>query len=66
MNALADNHPWQLTFSYGRALQAAPLKAWAGQSANGESARQAFHRRAELNGAARYGRYDAAMEQSVA
>ncbi|MFP6745249.1 MAG: class I fructose-bisphosphate aldolase [Alphaproteobacteria bacterium] len=66
MNAMADNHPWQLTFSYGRALQAAPLKAWAGQAANGESARQAFHRRAELNGAARYGRYDAAMEQSVA
>jgi fructose-bisphosphate aldolase class I len=66
INALSDNHPWQLTFSYGRALQAAPLKAWAGSAANGDAARQAFHHRAELNGAARYGRYDAAMEQSVA
>jgi fructose-bisphosphate aldolase class I len=66
MNALSDNHPWQLTFSYGRALQASPLKAWGGSAANGDAARQAFHHRAELNGAARYGRYDAAMEKSVA
>jgi fructose-bisphosphate aldolase, class I len=58
--------PWQLSFSYGRALQAPALKAWKGQAANGPAAQQAFHRRAELNGAARYGRYSEEMETAGA
>jgi fructose-bisphosphate aldolase, class I len=50
-------HPWELSFSYGRALQAPALKAWAGETANAESAQQAYYRRAKFNGAARTGSY---------
>jgi fructose-bisphosphate aldolase class I len=56
MNALGP-HPWELSFSYGRALQAPALKAWVGDSANVEAAQQAFYRRAKFNGAARTGTY---------
>ena len=66
MNALSDSPPWQLSFSYGRALQAPPLKAWAGKAENADAARQALHHRARLNGEARYGRYTAAMEKDAA
>src|ERR671915_179905 len=44
MNALGE-HPWQLSFSYGRALQAPALKAWRGDPANVEAAQKAFYRR---------------------
>ena len=54
--------PWELSFSYGRALQAPALKAWKGQAANGPAAQQAFWHRARLNGAARTGSYTEAME----
>ena len=50
-------HPWQLSFSYGRALQAPALKAWQGDPANVEAAQQAYYRRAKFNGAARTGSY---------
>jgi fructose-bisphosphate aldolase, class I len=50
-------HPWELSFSYGRALQAPALKAWQGDEANAEAAQQAFYRRAKFNGAARSGSY---------
>jgi fructose-bisphosphate aldolase, class I len=50
-------HPWELSFSYGRALQAPALKAWEGDSANVEAAQQAYYRRAKFNGAARTGSY---------
>jgi fructose-bisphosphate aldolase, class I len=50
-------HPWQLSFSYGRALQAPALKAWGGEAANAEAAQQAYYRRAKFNGAARTGAY---------
>lgn len=63
MNAMDATHPWQLSFSYGRALQDPPLKAWRGDAANIERAKQAFHHRAKCNGAARYGKYTPAMEQ---
>lgn len=63
MNAMDDTHPWQLSFSYGRALQEPPLKAWRGDAANVEKAKQAFLHRAKCNGAARYGKYTPAMEQ---
>ncbi len=57
--------PWQLSFSYGRALQGPPLKAWAGKSANVASAQKAYLHRARCNGAARYGKYTPAMEQAA-
>jgi fructose-bisphosphate aldolase class I len=56
--------PWELSFSYGRALQAPALKAWKGQAANGPAAQQAFWHRARLNGAARSGSYTKAMEST--
>ncbi len=57
--------PWELSFSYGRALQAAPLRAWAGSEANAGAAQAAFAHRARCNGEARHGRYTAAMEQDA-
>ena len=58
--------PWQLSFSYGRALQAPALKAWKGDPANAPAAQRAFHHRARLNGAARSGAYTEAMESAGA
>ncbi len=57
MNKLGERLPWQLSFSYGRALQAAPLKAWAGSAENVASAQTAFLERAKANGAATLGTY---------
>jgi fructose-bisphosphate aldolase class I len=58
--------PWELSFSYGRALQAPALKAWKGEPANAPAAQRAFHHRARLNGAARSGSYTEAMETADA
>jgi fructose-bisphosphate aldolase class I len=58
--------PWELSFSYGRALQAPALKAWKGEAANGPAAQRAFRHRARLNGAARSGSYTEAMETADA
>ena len=58
--------PWQLSFSYGRALQAATLKAWGGEAANKDAAQKAFAHRARMNGLARYGTYEESMEQEAA
>ena len=58
--------PWELSFSFGRALQAPVLRAWAGDSGRVQAARAALLHRAALNGAARRGTYTAAMEQPVA
>ncbi len=57
MNKLAAVKPWTLSFSYGRALQAAPLKAWGGQAANVAAAQAALMERAKANGAAALGTY---------
>ena len=57
--------PWQYSFSFGRGLQGAPLKAWSGQAANVERAKQAFYHRAKLTSAARKGIYDPAMEKEL-
>ena len=54
--------PWQLSFSYGRALQAPALKAWAGKAGNYDAAQMALQHRASLNGAARSGSYTEEME----
>jgi fructose-bisphosphate aldolase class I len=55
-------HPWELSFSYGRALQAPALKAWSGDEANLAAGQEAFAHRARLNGAARSGDYTPDME----
>ena len=58
--------PWQLSFSYGRGLQAAPLKAWAGRAENMKQAQRAFYHRARVTGAARQGLYTPEMEGELA
>jgi fructose-bisphosphate aldolase class I len=58
--------PWQLSFSYGRALQQSTLDAWRGEAGNVATAQKTFLRRARLNGLARNGSYEAAMEQAAA
>jgi fructose-bisphosphate aldolase class I len=65
MNKLGGG-PWELSFSYGRALQAAPLRAWAGKAENRDAAQKAFQHRARCNGAARSGSYTAKMEREAA
>jgi len=63
MNQLiGNNSPWNLTFSYGRALQAPALKAWAGKDENISDAQEAFYKRAKLNSLATKGDYSAGME----
>jgi len=56
--------PWQVSFSYGRALQAPALKAWGGKDANVAAGQAAYLKRARLNGAARDGAYDTSMERA--
>lgn len=65
MNAMFDL-PWKLTFSYGRALQAAALKAWGGKAANVEAARRAFTHRARMNGLAATGGWKQDLEKQAA
>jgi fructose-bisphosphate aldolase class I len=57
--------PWQLSFSYGRGLQAAPQKVWSGKPENVSAAQRAFFHRAKLTAAARMGRYSPAMEKET-
>jgi fructose-bisphosphate aldolase, class I len=64
MNRLGP-HPWELSFSYGRALQAAALKAWKGEPSNVPAAQAAYAHRARLNGAARDGKYAPEMEREA-
>ena len=58
--------PWQLSFSFGRGLQAAPLNSWRGQAANAERTQRAFYQRALLTSAARQGAYTPEMEREPA
>ena len=64
MNAMFDL-PWKLTFSYGRALQAAALKAWGGKPENVASAQAAFAHRARMNGMAALGQWQSTLEQAA-
>jgi fructose-bisphosphate aldolase class I len=57
--------PWPLTFSYGRALQAAPLKAWAGKPENVKAAQAAFAHRARMNGLAQRGEWSDGLEKAA-
>ena len=63
INQQRGNAPWQLSISYGRALQQPALHAWAGSEQNREAAQQALVKRARLNSLARQGQYQAEMEQ---
>jgi len=59
-------HPWELSFSYGRALQAPALKTWAGDEGKAEAAQKAYYHRARCNGAARHGEWSADLEKNQA
>jgi fructose-bisphosphate aldolase class I len=58
--------PWHLTFSYGRALQAAPLKAWSGKAENVAAGQRAFTHRARMNSLASQGEWKADLEKKAA
>ena len=60
------NVPWKLTFSYGRALQAAPQKAWSGKTENVGAAQAAFAHRAAMNGLASTGKWSTDLEKHAA
>ena len=60
------NLPWKLTFSYGRALQAAPQKAWSGKAENTAAAQRAFTHRAMMNGLASLGEWKQDLEKKAA
>jgi fructose-bisphosphate aldolase class I len=57
--------PWAITFSYGRALQAAPQKAWSGKAENVVVAQAAFTHRARMNGLAAMGQWSADLEKAA-
>jgi len=58
--------PWQLSYSFGRGLQAAPQKAWSGKAENVAAAQKAFYHRAKVTSAARQAKYSLAMENELA
>jgi fructose-bisphosphate aldolase class I len=58
--------PWKLTFSYGRALQAAPQKAWSGKKENVKAGQAAFAHRARMNGLAAIGKWSQSLEKDAA
>ncbi|MDO8839384.1 MAG: class I fructose-bisphosphate aldolase [Parvibaculum sp.] len=64
MNAIGG-FPWKMSFSYGRALQAAPLKAWSGKTENVAAGQKAFLHRARMNGLATLGTWKAAHEKAA-
>jgi fructose-bisphosphate aldolase class I len=64
MNALGT-HPWELSFSFARALQDTALKTWRGSAANVSAAQKEFYHRAKCNGAARYGKYTGLLEKAA-
>ncbi len=61
----ADKMPWALSFSYGRALQAAPQKAWAGKAENVPAAQAAFAHRAKMNSLATLGEWSDGLENAA-
>ncbi len=66
MNRLYEGLPWELSFSYARALQGQPMEIWGGSTDKVEAAQRAFRHRAKMNSAARDGRYSDEMEQEAA
>jgi len=65
MNAMALVHPWQISYSFGRALQDEALKAWKGQPQNVAAGQKAFFNRSKMVSAARSGRYSEKMEREL-
>ena len=66
MNAMYDDLPWQISFSWARALQNRPLQIWGGDPQNVEEARKAFYHRARMSSAARQGNWSSEMEEAAA
>jgi fructose-bisphosphate aldolase class I len=64
MNTLGP-HPWQVSFSYARALQDPALKAWKGEAGNVATAQRIFYHRAKMNSAARSGSYTKQLEEAA-
>ncbi|UCI08652.1 class I fructose-bisphosphate aldolase [Mesorhizobium sp. B1-1-8] len=64
INAIGP-HPWKLTFSFGRALQAAPQKAWSGKASNVAAGQAAFTHRAHMNHLAALGKWQPALEKAA-
>ncbi len=58
-------HPWQVSFSYGRALQDACIRAWSGDTGKVGAGQQAFYHRAKCNGLARFGKYTEKQEAEL-
>jgi len=67
MNRLYEGRlPWELSFSYARALQGQPMEIWGGDLDKAQAAQKAFHHRAKMNSAARSGDYSEEMEEQAA
>src|ERR687885_1744555 len=66
MNAMYDNLPWEISFSWARALQGKPMEIWGGDPSNVEEAQKVFYHRAKMASAARYGSYSEEMENQAA
>ena len=66
MNSRYEGLPWELSFSYARALQGQPMELWGGDVDKVEAAQKAFHHRAKMNSAARNGSYSEDMEEQAA
>ncbi len=66
MNAMYDNLPWEISFSWARALQGKPMEIWGGDPSNVEEAQRIFHHRAKMASAARTGSYSQDMEGDLA
>jgi fructose-bisphosphate aldolase class I len=65
MNAMGE-HPWQLSFSFARALQGPALETWRGDEGNVQAAQEIFAHRARMNSAARSGSYSEELERELA
>jgi fructose-bisphosphate aldolase class I len=66
MNAMYDKLPWEISFSWARALQGKPMEIWGGDASNVEEAQRVFHHRARMASAARSGSYSEEMEREQA
>jgi fructose-bisphosphate aldolase, class I len=65
MNRIEVDNPWQLSFSYGRALQAPALQAWSGKAERFADGQRAFFHRAKANSAASLGRWDQGLDKTA-
>ena len=66
MNAMYGNLPWEISFSWARALQQKPMEIWGGDPQHVEEAQKVFHHRARMASAARYGEYSEDLEKELA